>query len=127
MILWGLSAVAGDWERAETLTALCTAAEDVIVEVPFHWVSAVFAWRVLWPLRWFGLLEMPGPVEIFDVAWRKSALFDRFLSLDVGVQDNRGTGHLGRQVKGRPWMRWMASRYAPLAASRSGRTPSNSS
>ena len=39
------------------------------------------------------LIAWPGLEETFDVAWRKSALFDRFLSLDVGAQDNRGTGH----------------------------------
>ena len=52
-------------------------------------VSTMFVWRILWPLRWFGLLEYRGPAETRDVAWRKSVLFDRFLSLNVRLSDNR--------------------------------------
>ena len=93
VILWGLSTVAEDWQSADTLTALCTGADEAVPELALNWASMMFAWRVLWPLRWFGLVEVRGPEEIFEVAWRKSALFDRFLSFDVAVQDNRGTGH----------------------------------
>ena len=93
VILWGLSAVAEDWQGADTLTALCATTGDPSPVAPLHWASTMFVWRVLWPLRWFGLLEVRGPQETFDVAWRKSAVFDRFLSFDVGVRDNRGTGH----------------------------------
>ena len=47
VILRGLSAVAEDWQSAETLTALCTAVEDVSPEVPLNWASMIFVWRVL--------------------------------------------------------------------------------
>ena len=93
VILWGLSEVAEDWQSADTLTGLCATVEDVSPDLPFNWASMLFVWRVLWPLCWFGLLEVQGPEQTFDVTWRKSALFDRFLSFNVGVQDNRGTGH----------------------------------
>jgi len=53
----------------------------------------MFAGRVLQPLRWFGLLEYHGPPERAEVGWRKSALFDRFLSFDVQLVGERGTGH----------------------------------
>ena len=49
--------------------------------------------RLLQPLRWFGLLEYHGPPERAEVGWRKSALFDRFLSFDVRLSRERGTGH----------------------------------
>ena len=53
----------------------------------------MFAGRVLEPLRWFGLLEYHGPPERFEVGWRKTALFDRFLSFDVRLAEDRRTGH----------------------------------
>ena len=53
----------------------------------------MFAGRVLGPLRWFGLLEYHGPLERFEVGWRKTALFDRFLSFDVRLAEERRTGH----------------------------------
>ena len=37
--------------------------------------------------------EAGWPAETFDVAWRKSALFDRLLSFDVYVRDNREAGN----------------------------------
>ena len=40
----------------------------------------MFARHILDPLRWFGLVEYRGPEVSFDVRWRKTALFDRFLS-----------------------------------------------
>ena len=70
MILWGLSAVAEDWQGADTLTALYTTTGDLSPDAPLHWASTMFVWRVLWPLRWFGLLEVRGPHETFDGAIR---------------------------------------------------------
>ena len=60
-----------------------------------HWNAegTMFAGRVLGPLRWFGLLEYRGPPETAEVGWRKTALFDRFLSFDVQLPRERRTGH----------------------------------
>ena len=93
VILWGLSAVAEDWQNAGALTALCTIPDDELPETRRGAASTMFVWRILWPLRWFGLLEYRGPEETRDVAWRKSVLFDRFLSFDVRLSDNRGSSH----------------------------------
>ena len=93
VILWGLSAVAEDWQNAATLTALSTIPDDAISETRRRPASTMFVWRILWPLRWFGLLEYRGLEETFDVAWRKSVLFDRFLSFDVRLSDSGGAGH----------------------------------
>ena len=93
VILWGLSAVAQEWQSTETVTALCAAGADGVEEPRSGPASLMFAWRVLWPLRWFGLLEHRVLDGMFGVAWRKSVLFERFLSFDVEVKDNRGSGH----------------------------------
>ncbi len=92
-ILWGLSSVARDWQSADTLTRLCAASDEATAELPLSWASSMFMWRILWPLHWFGLLECRQMEDSFDVVWRKRALFDRFLSFDVKVKDNRGSGH----------------------------------
>ena len=93
VILWGLSAVAEEWQNAGALTALCTIPDDELPETRRGAASTMFVWRILWPLRWFGLIEYRGPEETRDVAWRKSVLFDRFLSFDVRLSDNRGSSH----------------------------------
>ena len=93
VILWGLSAMAEDWQNAATLAALCSIPDDEMPETRGWSASTMFVWRILWPLRWFGLLEYRGPEETLDVAWRKSVLFDRFLSFDVRLSDTRAEGH----------------------------------
>ena len=93
VILWGLSTVAKDWQSADTLTLLSAAADEATADLPLSWGSSMFMWRILWPLHWFGLLECRQMEDSFDIVWRKRALFDRFLSFDVKVNDNRGSGH----------------------------------
>ena len=60
-----------------------------------HWNAAakMFARHILDPLRWFGLVEYRGPEVSFDVRWRKTPLFDRFLSFDVRLVESRARGH----------------------------------
>ena len=84
VILWSISAVAADWQNAATLTALCTVPEDTMPTAA-HWdpAATMFVRHILDPLRWFGLVEYRGPEVSFDVRWRKTALFDRFLSFDM--------------------------------------------
>ena len=94
VVLWSISAVAGDWQNAATLTALCTVPDDTMPTAA-HWnpAATMFARHILDPLRWFGLVEYRGPEVSFDVRWRKTALFDRFLSFDVRFADGRTKGH----------------------------------
>ena len=93
-VLWSLSAVGGEWQNGATLTALCTVPDD---EMPTaaHWnpAATMFVRHIVDPLRWFGLVEYRGPEVSFDVRWRKSALFDRFLSFDVRFTDSLAKGH----------------------------------
>ena len=93
-VLWSISAVAADWQNAATLTALCTVPEDTMPTAA-HWdpAATMFARHILDPLRWFGLVEYRGPEVSLDVRWRKTALFDRFLSFDVRFADGRTKGH----------------------------------
>ena len=93
VILWGLSNVAGEWQSVDTLMALTTVRDEAVARMHWNAEGSMFAGRVLGPLRWFGLLEYHGPAERFEVGWRKTALFDRFLSFDVRLAEERRTGH----------------------------------
>ena len=93
-VLWSISAVGADWQNVATLTALCTVPDDTMPTAA-HWdpAATMFARHILDPLRWFGLMEYRGPEVSSDVRWRKTALFDRFLSFDVRFAENRTKGH----------------------------------
>ena len=93
VILWGLSNVAGEWQSAETLRTLTAVRDNSVAGLHWNAEGTMFAGRVLGPLRWFGLLEYRGPLETFEVGWRKTAFFDRFLSFEVRLARERGTGH----------------------------------
>ena len=93
VILWGLSNVAGEWQSVDTLGALTTVRDNAVAKMHWNAEGSMFVGRVLGPLRWFGLLEYRGPSETFEVGWRKTALFDRFLSFDVRLAKDRVTGH----------------------------------
>ena len=93
VILWGLSNVAGEWQSVDTLRALTAVRDEAVARMHWNAEGSMFAGRVLQPLRWFGLLEYHGPPERFEVGWRKTPLFDRFLSFDVTLAKDRGTGH----------------------------------
>ncbi|MDD9991542.1 MAG: HU family DNA-binding protein [Rhodospirillales bacterium] len=93
VILWGLSNVAGEWQSVDTLRALTTVRDDAVAKMHWNAEGSMFAGRVLGPLRWFGLLEYRGPPEGAEVGWRKTALFDRFLSFDVRLARDRGSPH----------------------------------
>ena len=48
--------------------------------------ATLFAWRVLRPLYWFGLVECAEDGEDLEAAcWRKSALFGRFLGFGTDL------------------------------------------
>ena len=93
VILWGLSNVAGGWQSVDTLRALTTVRDDAVARMHWNAEGSMFVGRVLGPLRWFGLLEYRGPPDTAEVGWRKTPLFDRFLSFDVRLARDRGTGH----------------------------------
>ncbi len=93
VILWGLSNVAGEWQSVDTLRALTAVRDDAVAKMHWNAEGSMFVGRVLGPLRWFGLLEYRGPPEMAELGWRKTALFDRFLSFDVRLSRDRGAPH----------------------------------
>ena len=94
VVLWSLSAVAEEWQGTDGLTALCTVPDDRMPHAPWNPAATMFAWRVLRPLWWFGLIERSETEHPFEPPrWRKTALFDRFLSFDVRLADGAAAGH----------------------------------
>ena len=93
VILWGLSNVAGEWQSVDTLRALTAVRDDAVAKMHWNAEGTMFVGRVLGPLRWFGLLEYRGPPDMAEVGWRKTPLFDRFLSFDVRLARDRGAPH----------------------------------
>jgi hypothetical protein len=84
VVLWSLSACARDWQPPERLVRLCTLPVLDVIAMPPSFAVAAFDWRVLQPLVQFGLLERrDDPTDhrfAPDASYRKSALFDRFLT-----------------------------------------------
>ena len=92
--LWCLSAVAQEWQSADTLTSLCVDRGDSVSKTPRKLAATMFTRHILDPLRWFGLMEWRLAQEILDARrWRKSPLFDRSLSFDVRLTGNSEAGH----------------------------------
>ena len=93
-VLWCLSAVGDEWHSVDTLTALCAARDESMPSAHWRWAGWMFAGRILGLLRWFHLFEWRLPEEMFDArCWRKTALFDRFLTFDVRLADGPADGH----------------------------------
>ena len=93
-ILWALGGVADDWQSADTLAVSCTDPENTVPRRFRGHPAMLFVSRVLVPLRWFGLMDFRWMQDMHDVVrWRKTALFDRFLSFDVRLADHRSARH----------------------------------
>ena len=95
VILWGLSHMAGEWQSVDTLATLCAVRDDSVANMHWNAEGTMFSGRVLGPLLWFGLLEWRLPLDFLGDArcWRKTALFDRFLSFDVRLAERPADGH----------------------------------
>ena len=93
LVLWSLSVSAHEWQASETLARLCAIPCDEVLKPKWDAGSLIFEARILRPLHWFGLVEYRGEDEGTDAgadmthAWRKSALFDRFLSFEIVLKD----------------------------------------
>jgi hypothetical protein len=98
IVLWSLSIAANEWETRERLTRLCTVPINAVLDT--QWDTAAYAMEatILRPLWWFGLLdhreeELAGSRYEKRHLYRKTALFDRFLSFGVAVETAVGTRH----------------------------------
>ncbi len=87
---WSLHVAATRWLNAEELTRLCVIPVREVIEANWDTGSLMMEARILRPLVWFGLLDtraestsgIAGNVRHF---YRKTTLFDRFLSFDVRI------------------------------------------
>jgi len=93
IVLWCLSVAANDWQPPERLTRLCTIPSDSVLHNKWDLDTASYMMeaKILRPLEWFGLLEhrtdKPDPGQwARRHFYRKTALFDRFLSFDVRLE-----------------------------------------
>lgn len=98
VVLWSLSVAATGWQSPERLTRLCTIPIIGVLEATWDSGSSAMEGRILRPLYWFGLLEhKEEPVEGNRFAkrhfYRKTALFDRFISFDVTIEQTDGPRH----------------------------------
>ena len=93
IVLWSLAAVGDEWRNARTLTALCTVPDETISRARGNPAATMLARHILDPLRWFGLVECRLVDLPIDMQWRKTALFDRFLSFDVRLAERAPDGH----------------------------------
>ena len=94
LALWGLSTTGHGWQGTEALMRLSVLPDEKVSREP-AWVGRrLFAWRVLRPLLWFGLVECREEGDnIEDAHWRKSALFDRFLRFSPALARTAGLLH----------------------------------
>lgn len=91
IVLWSLSIAANDWQPPERLTRMCTIPINGVLESTWDTGSHAMEATVLRPLRWFGLLDYRQddiPEKRFEKRhfYRKTSLFDRFLSFDVKLE-----------------------------------------
>ncbi len=98
ILLWSLSVCASGWESSHRLTRLCTIPVNEVVEAQWDTATHAMEGKILRPLWWFGLLEfqeekVPGQRFAASHFYRKTPLFDRFLSFDVSLQPTGGQRH----------------------------------
>lgn len=98
IVLWSLSVSATEWQARERLTRVCTIPNKDVLKP--GWDRGTFAMEatILRPLLWFGLLEHrmdPIPEQRVERAhfYRKSPLFDRFLTFDVRLETESMSRH----------------------------------
>jgi hypothetical protein len=98
IVLWSLSIAANEWQPRERLTRLCTVPINGVLETTWDTASFAMEAQILRPLQWFGLLEHrdekidPSRFETRHL-YRKTALFDRFLSFDVRLAEAGSPRH----------------------------------
>ena len=98
VVLWSMSVCANYWQTTEKLTRLCTIPEPAMFSGTWDKTPYAIEARILRPLLWFGLLEYHSdqdPDNRFASRryYRKVALFDRLLTLDVKLHFAQGHHH----------------------------------
>jgi hypothetical protein len=91
IILWCLSLSANDWQPPTRLSRLCTIPINGVLDQEWDTASYAMEAQMLRPLQWFGLLEHREEKSDTSILapqhfYRKTAMFDRFLSFDVRLE-----------------------------------------
>jgi len=91
VLLWSLSVAAAGWQTPEKLTRLCAIPVESVISAERDPATHVVEARVLQPLVWFGLLDQkpakPDHTRFYErQLYRKSPLFDRFLTFNVQTE-----------------------------------------
>ena len=98
IVLWSLSIAANDWQPPDRLTRLCTIPIADVLETSWDTATHAMEARILRPLLWFGFFEYREDEKDGD-RWnrkhfyRKSPLFDRFMSFDIRLEAAAGSRH----------------------------------
>ena len=98
IVMWCLSIAAVDWQPRERLTRMCTIPVNGVLDHAWDVGSWAMDAQILRPLWWFGLLEhreeeVKGSRLEKRHFYRKTLLFDRFLSFDVALEAAGGIRH----------------------------------
>ena len=94
MALRALSTTGHRLQGTRALMVLNVLPDDSVSRRPEWVATTLFSWRVLRPLWWFSLVECRVQGEDLDGAsWRKSVLFDRFLSFGTDLVRTAGSLH----------------------------------
>ena len=94
MALWALSTTGDRFQRTRALMVLSVLPDEAVSRRPEWVATTLFSWRVLRPLWWFGLVECREQGEdLDDASWRRSVLFDRFLSFGTDLARTAGSLH----------------------------------
>ena len=89
--MWCLSVSANDWQLPAHLSRLCTVPINGVLDQEWDTASYAVEAQILRPLQWFGLLEHREEKDGAGTFsrrhfYRKTAMFDRFLSFDVQLE-----------------------------------------
>lgn len=91
IILWCLSVSANDWQPPAHLSRSCTVPINGVLDQEWDTASYAMEAQILRPLQWFGLLEHREEKDGTGTfsrrhLYRKTAMFDRFISFDVQLE-----------------------------------------
>lgn len=91
LVFWCFSIASMNWEKADRLARSCTIPSEELLLLPYDMSEFAMEAVILRPLRWFGLADYRRDLK--NLYYRKSDLFDRFLSFDVVIERPASPSH----------------------------------
>ena len=98
LVFWCFSIASSNWEKVDRLARSCTLPSEELLLLPYDMSEFAMEAVILRPLRWFGLADyrsepIPDSQYLKNRYYRKSDLFDRFLSFDVVIERPASRNH----------------------------------